>query len=118
ALCQELTFRSLRPSPPPASTLAGYFDHGRATYKVRGGRQILVDCQDAYQRRAVKEQHLERRLAAILAMDVAGYSRLMGVEEVGTLQALKAHRKGLIDSAIASHHGRIVKTTGDGMLVE
>jgi len=66
----------------------------------------------------VKEQHLERRLAAILAMDVAGYSRLMGVDEVGTLQALKAHRKGLIDPTIASHHGRIVKTTGDGMLVE
>lgn len=66
----------------------------------------------------MKEQHLERRLAAILAMDVAGYSRLMGVDEVGTLHALKAHRKGLIDSTIALHHGRIVKTTGDGMLVE
>jgi adenylate cyclase len=56
----------------------------------------------------VKEQHLERRLAAILAMDVAGYSRLMGVDEVGTLHALKAHRRGLVDSTIASHHGRIV----------
>jgi adenylate cyclase len=67
---------------------------------------------------AVKEQHLERRLAAILAMDVAGYSRLMGVDEVATLNALKAHRKGLIDPAIAAHHGRIVKTTGDGLLVE
>jgi adenylate cyclase len=66
----------------------------------------------------VKEQHLERRLAAILAMDVAGYSRLMGADEIGTLHALKAHRKGLIDPTIAAHHGRIVKTTGDGMLVE
>ena len=66
----------------------------------------------------MKEQHLERRLAAILAMDMAGYSRLMGVDEVGTLRALKAHRKGLIDPAIAAHHGRIVKTTGDGLLVE
>src|SRR6266571_1252537 len=66
----------------------------------------------------VTEQQIERRLAAILAMDVAGYSRLMGVDEVGTLRALQAHRKVLIDPAIAAHHGRIVKTTGDGMLVE
>jgi adenylate cyclase len=64
------------------------------------------------------EARVERRLAAILAADVAGYSRLMGANEVGTLQALKAHRNELIDPAIAAHHGRIVKTTGDGMLVE
>jgi TolB-like protein/class 3 adenylate cyclase/Tfp pilus assembly protein PilF len=61
---------------------------------------------------------VERRLAAILAADVVGYSRLMGVDEVATLQALKAHRRELIDPAIAGHNGRIVKTTGDGMLVE
>jgi hypothetical protein len=61
---------------------------------------------------------VERRLAAILAADVAGYSRLMGADEVGTLEALKAHRRELVDPAIASHKGRIVKTTGDGMLVE
>jgi adenylate cyclase len=61
---------------------------------------------------------VQRRLAAILAADVAGYSRLMGADEVGTLEALKAHRRELIDPAIASHTGRIVKTTGDGMLVE
>src|SRR5947207_13106007 len=59
-----------------------------------------------------------RRLAAILAADVVGYSRLMGVAEVTTLEALKAHRRELVDPAIAAHHGRIVKTTGDGMLVE
>src|ERR1700745_4308532 len=59
-----------------------------------------------------------RRLAAILAADVAGYSRLMGADEVGTLEALKACRREVIDPAIAAHHGRIVKTTGDGMLVE
>jgi class 3 adenylate cyclase/pimeloyl-ACP methyl ester carboxylesterase len=65
------------------------------------------------------EQHgVERRLAAILAADVAGYSRLMGADEVGTLRALKTHRRDLVDPAIASHHGRVVKTTGDGMLVE
>jgi adenylate cyclase len=60
----------------------------------------------------------ERRLAAILAADVVGYSRLMGVDDVATLQALKAHRREVVDPAIAAHHGRIVKTTGDGMLVE
>jgi adenylate cyclase len=66
----------------------------------------------------VEERRVERRLAAILAADVAGYSRLMGADEVGTLKALKAHRKEVVDPAIAAHHGRIVKTTGDGMLVE
>src|SRR4029077_16846105 len=59
-----------------------------------------------------------RRLAAILAADVAGYSLLMGADEEGTLDRLKAHRRELIDPKIAEHHGRIVKTTGDGMLVE
>jgi len=59
-----------------------------------------------------------RRLAAILAADVAGYSRLMGVDEEGTLERLKALRRELLDPKIAEHHGRIVKTTGDGLLVE
>src|SRR6202163_227229 len=59
-----------------------------------------------------------RRLAAILAADVAGYSRLMGADEEGTLERLKAHRRLLIDPKISEHRGRIVKTTGDGMLVE
>ena len=61
---------------------------------------------------------MERRLAAILAADVAGYSRLMGADEEGTLAALKAHRRDLIAPKVAEHHGRIVKTTGDGALVE
>src|ERR1700722_5707993 len=61
---------------------------------------------------------MQRRLAAILAADVAGYSRLMGVDEMGTLTSLKSHRRELVDSGIAEHRGRIVKTTGDGMLVE
>src|SRR3954452_10206562 len=64
------------------------------------------------------EKALQRRLAAILAADVVGYSRLMGADEMGTLTSLKAHRRELIDTSIAEHHGRIVKTTGDGMLVE
>ena len=63
-------------------------------------------------------QHMESALAAILAADVAGYSRLMGVDEEGTLAALKAYRRELVDPKIAEHRGRIVKTTGDGALVE
>src|SRR6266478_1727664 len=59
-----------------------------------------------------------RRLAAILAADVAGYSRLMGADEEGTLDRLKAHCRELVDPKIKEHRGRIVKTTGDGMLVE
>jgi len=61
---------------------------------------------------------VERRLAAIFAADVAGYSRLIGSDEAGTLGRLKAIRADLIDPAIATHHGRLVKTTGDGLLVE
>ena len=64
------------------------------------------------------EPRVERRLAAILAADVAGYSRLMGVDEEGTLAALKAWRRELIDPKIAEHRGCMVKTTGDGALVE
>ena len=54
----------------------------------------------------------------MLTADVAGYSRLMGADEEGTLERLKAHRRQLIDPKIAEHHGRIVKTTGDGLLAE
>jgi adenylate cyclase len=61
---------------------------------------------------------VDRRLAAILAADVAGYSRLMSADEMGTFSALKAHRSDAIDPTIATHKGRIVKTTGDGILVE
>src|SRR6266571_4189719 len=57
-----------------------------------------------------------RRLAAILAADVAGYSRLMGADEEGTLERLKTLRRELLDPKIAEHRGRIVKTTGDGMV--
>jgi adenylate cyclase len=59
-----------------------------------------------------------RRLAAILAADASGYSRLMGADEEGTHERLKAHRRRFIDPKINEHHGRIVKTTGDGALVE
>ena len=63
-------------------------------------------------------QRSERRLAAILAADIAGYSRLMGADEEGTLVRLKAHLRELIDPKIGEHRGRIVKTTGDGILIE
>src|SRR5438477_12581388 len=61
---------------------------------------------------------MERRLTAILAADVVGYSRLMGADEAGTLAALKSIRADLIDGKIAEHQGRIFKLTGDGMLAE
>jgi adenylate cyclase len=66
----------------------------------------------------MSEERVERRLTAILAADVVGYSRLMGVDEEGTLAALKAIRRELVDPRIVEHRGRIVKTTGDGLLVE
>ncbi len=64
------------------------------------------------------EKQVQRRLAAILAADVVGYSRLMGADEEGTLARLNGHRRQLVDPKIREHRGRIVKTTGDGMLVE
>jgi len=63
-------------------------------------------------------ERAERRLAAILAADNAGYSRLLGADEEGTLTPLKAHRREQIDPKIAAHRGRLVKTTGDGLLLE
>jgi class 3 adenylate cyclase len=66
----------------------------------------------------LSEERVERRLAAILAADVAGYSRLMGIDEERTLADLKGHRRAVVDPKITEHRGRIVKTTGDGMLVE
>src|SRR6201993_3281707 len=66
----------------------------------------------------VEQERVNRRMAAILAADVAGYSHLMGADEEGTLARLKAHRRELVDPKIAWYHGRIVKTTGDGMLLE
>jgi adenylate cyclase len=64
------------------------------------------------------ENRVDRRLAAIFAGDVAGYSRLMGADEEGTLSRLNAHRREFLDPKIAEHRGRIVKRTGDGILIE
>jgi adenylate cyclase len=63
-------------------------------------------------------ERLERRLAAVLAADVAGYSRLIGSDEEGTIAALQSIRAEIIDPGISEHRGRLVKTTGDGLLVE
>ena len=64
------------------------------------------------------EERVERRLAAILAADVVGYSRLMERDEAGTLARLKTHRKELLEPLVAEHHGRVVKLMGDGALCE
>src|SRR4051794_29917528 len=64
------------------------------------------------------QRQVERKLAAILAADVVGFSRLMGADELGTLKALKTLRREIIDPAISRHHGSIVKLMGDGLLAE
>jgi class 3 adenylate cyclase len=66
----------------------------------------------------MNRERVERRLAAILAADVAGYSRLIGVDEEGTHERLQAHLRELVNPKIAEHRGRIVKNTGDGFLAE
>src|SRR5262245_316336 len=73
--------------------------------------------QDAPQDPTVSADSLNRHLAAIVALDVVGYSRLMGADEKGTLVALKRHRTELIDPLIAAYKGTIVKATGDGLLL-
>jgi adenylate cyclase len=64
------------------------------------------------------DTRMNRKLAAILAADVVGYSRLIGADEAGTLAALKRHRETVFDPAVAAHNGRIVKPIGDGTIVE
>ena len=94
-------------------------DHSRTLYLVAPEPMLWWIRQILLTRRAILAgEPVERRLAAVLAADVAAYSRLMGRDEERTLANLKSFRKTLIDPAIAAHRGRIVKTTGDGMLVE
>ena len=64
------------------------------------------------------KQRSKRRLAAVLAGDVVGYSRLMGIDEEGTLACLNTHRREFLDPKIVEHNGRVVKRTGDGVLIE
>src|SRR5690349_13025149 len=88
------------------------------------GRRIklLVDAPDRTQvvprRSPMSGDRVERRLAAILAADVVGYSRLMGRDEAGTFGRLRTLRRELIDPKIVEHKGRVFKTTGDGLLIE
>ena len=86
-----------------------------AAATIRPGRRPPADRRSNIAKDVTSQT---RRLAAILAADVAGYSRLMGADEEGTLAALKQLRSKLADPKIEEHHGRIVKTTGDGLLVE
>src|SRR5258707_13946625 len=83
---------------------------------------VLIQIAAARPRRSAEEpverEQVNRRMAAILAADVAGDSRLMGADEEGTHARLKAHRRQLVDPKIAEHRGRIVQTTGAGMVAE
>jgi adenylate cyclase len=111
-----LRHRLDRPTDRRAPAFApGLYDRQQILWPVK--RRICFDAS-VIGAGAVAEQRVQRRLAAILAADVAGYSRLMGLDEIGTLAALKALRGEIVDPAIAEHNGRTVKTTGDGMLVE
>jgi class 3 adenylate cyclase len=92
--------------PPGAQTEGSVNQGGSNSRRVAAEEEFLSG------------ERVERRLTAILAADVAGYSRLMGQDEAGTLARLRAHRRELIDPKIADHRGRIVKTTGDGLLIE
>src|SRR4051812_22597548 len=82
------------------------------------GQRPLVSLYSGAEEPSVPVHSVERKLAAILVADVVGYSRLMGEDEAGTLARLKEHRRELIDPKISEHKGRIVKTTGDGILIE
>ena len=84
-------------------------------FSRRGSQQNFCNFEGAH---SVSESKTQRRLAAILAADVVGFSRLMGQDEAGTLAALRAIRLNVIDPKIAEHQGRLFKTTGDGVLVE
>jgi class 3 adenylate cyclase len=77
----------------------------------------MVSILSSIEGAALPEGRVHRRLAAILAADVAGYSRLMGLDEVGTARTLREHRK-VTGALVAKHGGRLVKTTGDGVLLE
>jgi adenylate cyclase len=108
-----------------AELLRSWTDNQAKFKHTASGLQSLSASQSANSAHLTTVWHTDmaaernmRRLCVILAADVAGYSRLMGVDEDGTLAALTAHRRELIDPAIAAHVGRIVKTTGDGFLAE
>src|SRR5215469_188015 len=90
----------------------------RGLYKPAGSPPVYSTRLKSQGAAGLASDRVERRLTAILAADVAGYSRLMGADEEETLARLKAHRRELLDPRIGDHRGRIVKTTGDGLLAE
>src|SRR5262250_844171 len=90
-----------------------------ARIRVTSGRPADPERVYIYARRcALPNARVERRLTAILAADVAGYSRLTGMDEEGTHAQLVDHLRSLVDPKIAEHRGRVVKNTGDGLLAE
>src|SRR5205085_4083231 len=107
---QRLSRGIFLPDPPAVEPLA--------PLNACGPRRTVMPNGPPVREGYLSGERVERRLAAVLAADVAGYSRLMGLDEEGTLARLKAVRMILVDPTIAAHRGRIVKTTGDGMLVE
>src|SRR5215831_8567701 len=90
----------------------------RGLYKPAGNPPVYSTRLKSQGVAGLAGDRVERRLTAILAADVAGYSRLMGADEEETLARLKALRREIVDPRIVEHRGRIVKTTGDGLLVE
>jgi adenylate cyclase len=113
----KLTQQGFRPGPAPWMSRQRVFQCSLGWALIRASGSVVARCYPLGTR-AVTERHVQRRLAAILAADIAGYSRLTGADEEGTLERLRALRLELIDPAVAEHHGRIVKTTGDGILIE
>src|SRR5262249_26267690 len=111
---------------PPVSLLLIRQEHGR-TIPLPEVRSDRLQDETQIQSRALPvrglfrtmaEERAQRRLAAILAADVVGYGRLLERDEAGTLAALKARRRDILNPLVAEHHGRIVKVMGDGVLIE
>ena len=90
---------------------SGGVDFPKSVLTLRASTRVRV-------REFMAEERVNRKLAAILAADVVGYSKLMGADESGTLNALKRHRETVFDPSVAAHNGRIVKLIGDGTIVE
>src|SRR4030088_2887401 len=101
-------------SPLPSWTHLGHGHSRTSAHNCAIGHSVFPEPRGCI----LSSEHVERRLAAILAADVAGSCRLIGIDEEGTLAQLRALRKTLFDPKVTDHHGRIVKNTGDGALVE
>src|SRR5215472_16394773 len=117
-LCQVKPFRTFNalggPKPAVPRVYAAAYEFSADAWETAGFRISLHERAFAIRR----TMPTTRRLAAILAADVTGYSRLMGADEEGTHERVKAHLRELLDPKISEHNGRIVKNTGDGVLAE